>query len=294
MKKTISQAICLALCLAMLLCFPLTVKAESALGHTVTLSSDSVNVGEIVTVTVSLTGYTADTEENIRGVQIDVTNVDSTILSVEDKQSLIVDPGAMSNKASYSEANKRVRLLYANISGDYLDKPWSDVFQIKFKIKETVTESGSITLPVTVKIATATENITLKSNCVINYTAEPLTVFNVDITWGSLSYSYSDGTWNPSTHEYEGSGWTCAENSNAVTVANNGDDSVQIGFTYTAKSDYREISGSFKDSGNNDVSSFTLASGNSRTTYLALSGKPNGELSSTAVGQVTVNVGEVS
>ena len=293
MKKSISQAICLALCLAMLLCFPLTVKAESALGHTVTLSSDSVNVGEIVTVTISLTGYTADTEENIRGVQIDVTNVDSTILSVEDKQSLIVNSAAASNTASYSTANKRVRLLYADYT-NYLSKPWSDVFQIRFKIKETVTESGSITLPVTVKIQTASDQVTLKSNCVINYTAEPLTVFNVDITWGSLSYSYSDGTWNPSTHEYEGSGWTCAENSNAVTVANNGDDSVQIGFTYTAKSDYREISGSFKDSGNNAVSSFTLASGNSRTTYLALSGKPNGELSSTAVGQVTVNVGEVS
>ena len=293
MKKSISQAICLALCLAMLLCFPLTVKAESALGHTVTLSSDSVNVGEIVTVTISLTGYTADTEENIRGVQIDVTNVDSTILSVEDKQSLIVNPAAASNTASYSTANKRVRLLYSDYT-NYLSKPWSDVFQIKFKIKETVTESGSITLPVTVKIQTASDQVTLKSNCVINYTAEPLTVFNVDITWGSLSYSYSDGTWNPSTHEYEGSGWTCAENSNAVTVANNGDDSVQIGFTYTAKSDYREISGSFKDSGNNAVSSFTLASGNSRTTYLAVSGKPNGELSSTAVGQVTVNVGEVS
>ena len=293
MKKSISQAICLALCLAMLLCFPLTVKAESALGHTVTLSSDSVNVGEIVTVTISLTGYTADTEENIRGVQIDVTNVDSTILSVEDKQSLIVNPAAASNTASYSTANKRVRLLYSDYT-NYLSKPWSDVFQIKFKIKETVTESGSITLPVTVKIQTASDQVTLKSNCVINYTAEPLTVFNVDITWGSLSYSYSDGTWNPSTHEYEGSGWTCAENSNAVTVANNGDDSVQIGFTYTAKSDYSEISGSFKDSGNNAVSSFTLASGNIRTTYLALSGKPNGELSSTAVGQVTVNVGEVS
>ena len=293
MKKSISQAICLALCLAMLLCFPLTVKAESALGHTVTLSSDSVNVGEIVTVTISLTGYTADTEENIRGVQIDVTNVDSTILSVEDKQSLIVNPAAASNTASYSTANKRVRLLYSDYT-NYLSKPWSDVFQIKFKIKETVTESGSITLPVTVKIQTASDQVTLKSNCVINYTAEPLTVFNVDITWGSLSYSYSDGTWNPSTHEYEGSGWTCAENSNAVTVANNGDDSVQIGFTYAAKSDYSEISGSFKDSGNNAVSSFTLASGNSRTTYLALSGKPNGELSSTAVGQVTVNVGEVS
>ena len=287
------RIISLLLCLAMLMCFPLTVKAESALGHTVSLSSDSVIVGEIVTVTVSLTGYTADTEENIRGVQIDVTNVDSTILSVEDKQSLIVNSAAASNTASYSTANKRVRLLYADYT-NYLSKPCSDVFQIKFKIKETVTESGSITLPVTVKIATATENITLKSNCVINYTAEPLTVFNVDITWGSLSYSYSDGTWNPSTHEYEGSGWTCAENSNAVTVANNGDDSVQIGFTYTAKSDYSEISGSFKDSGNNTVSSFTLASGNSRTTYLALSGKPNGELSSTAVGQVTVNVGEVS
>ena len=109
-----------------------------------------------------------------------------------------------------------------------------------------------------------------------------------------MNASVCQGYASPAQCEYEGSGWTCAENSNAVTVANNGDDSVQIGFTYAAKSDYSEISGSFKDSGNNAVSSFTLASGNSRTTYLALSGKPNGELSSTAIGQVTVNVGEVS
>ena len=290
MKKTIS----ILTALAMLFCFSTVANAEGTLGHSVTLSGESVSVGETVTVTVSLTGYTADYDDDIEGVQVTVGNIDPNVLTVVSKRSLITDSTAFSNSASYSTKKKQVNLLYmSNISGDPLAKPTSEVLEIVFGIKESVTESGSITLPVTVMIQTS-DQITLKSNCVINYTAEPLTVFNVDITWGSLSYSYSDGTWNPSTHEYEGSGWTCAENSNAVTVANNGDDSVQIGFTYTAKSYYGEISGSCKDSGKNTVSSFTLASGNIRTTYLALSGKPNGELSSTAIGQVTVNVGEVS
>ena len=101
-------------------------------------------------------------------------------------------------------------------------------------------------------IATLIAVLTFGSACMSAYAASPMTaagsdsadvkatyqvggeattVYSVDLEWGAMTFTYTDafeGTWNPSTHEYEGSGWTCAENSNAVTVANNGDDSVQI------------------------------------------------------------------
>ena len=48
-------------------------------------------------------------------------------------------------------------------------------------------------------------------------------IVSVDITWGAMAFTYSDGTWNTESHEWEGTGWIPDQtNGNAVTVKNIG------------------------------------------------------------------------
>ena len=105
-----------------------------------------------------------------------------------------------------------------------------------------------------------------------NYT-NTLTVISVDITWGDLSFTYSDGTWNPDTHEYDGEGWTVdEEGGNSIKVENTGNTDVNV--TYEYKADETGITGSFTD-GENPVSApVFLPENESSTVYLILAGKP--------------------
>ncbi len=73
-------------------------------------------------------------------------------------------------------------------------------------------------------------------------------VYNVDITWGSLEFTYTDsskGTWNPTTHKYdgaEGAEWTWETGANEITVTNHSNTAVTATATYTPKSGYESVS----------------------------------------------------
>lgn len=122
-----------------------------------------------------------------------------------------------------------------------------------------------------------------------NYT-NTLTVISVDITWGDLSFTYSDGTWNPDTHEYENDGWTVDnEGGNSIKVENTGNTDVNV--TYDYKAVENGITGSFTD-GENPVSEpVSLPENGSSTVYLILAGKPEQELEKATIGSVTVTIG---
>ena len=119
---------------------------------------------------------------------------------------------------------------------------------------------------------------------------KPAQIISVDITWGELSFTYSDGTWNPDTHEYDGEGWTVdKEDGNTVKVENNGNTAVSVSFTYTATVD--GITGSFTD-GETPVSEpVSLPENGSSTVYLILAGKPEQNLDHAKIGSVTVTIG---
>ncbi len=63
------------------------------------------------------------------------------------------------------------------------------------------------------------------------------TVYSVDITWGSMAFTYTDasaGTWNPDTHAYDGAteaDWTCEENANAISITNHSNAAVTVGLS---------------------------------------------------------------
>ena len=118
----------------------------------------------------------------------------------------------------------------------------------------------------------------------------PAQVISVDIAWGELSFTYSDGTWNPDTHTYDGAGWNVdEEGGNSIKVENTGNTDVNV--TYEYKAEETGITGSFTD-GENPVSTpVALPANNSSTVYLILAGKPGKELEKAIIGRVTVTIG---
>ena len=118
----------------------------------------------------------------------------------------------------------------------------------------------------------------------------PAQVISVDIAWGELSFTYSDGTWNPDTHTYDGAGWNVdEEGGNSIKVENTGNTDVNVTYEYKAKE--TGITGSFTD-GETPVSApVALPANNSSTVYLILAGKPGKELEKAIIGRVTVTIG---
>ncbi len=112
----------------------------------------------------------------------------------------------------------------------------------------------------------------------------------VTITWGALAFTYSDGTWHPETHTYEGVGWTPDNtNGNRITVKNEGVNQVTVSFRYTQSNS--SVTGSFTDEAGTPVTTVTLPSGGSRNVLVTLDGKPTTSLRNAAIGTVTVQLG---
>ena len=265
--------------------------AENA-GIGTSVPPETVQAGERVTVTVSLTDYDEEAVP-IRGMQIDVTDVDESILTVEDGSyvSLINDPTAVENVAVYQQFNQLLRLLYIRWEGT-LAQPYKDVFQMTFLVNPELTEAGSITLPLTAKFQTTESRVTLNDEIKISYVPageqpDP-DVVSVDIEWGGMDYTYTEGTWNTDTHSYDNSGWD-DEGSGYVKVTNSGNADTTAEFIF--ESDREEISGSFTDGADTVSAPLDIAAGQSRTAYLRLSGEPADDLNNTKIGTVTVKIG---
>ncbi len=112
----------------------------------------------------------------------------------------------------------------------------------------------------------------------------------VTVTWGELAYTYTDGAWNPATHDYDiGGGWAPNQtNGDAVTVQNEGANEVRVKFQYTQTD--TAIGGSFANSDGNTVSSIALPISGTKTVRLCPTGRPDKALNNTKIGSVTVRL----
>lgn len=283
MKNRIMHVLlALAMCLTV---FAGSARADTTLGIQ-TAVPGMVGVGETAEITVSLTGYdeAAYEADAIRGVQVDITGIDPAVLSVEGCESLIADTTAVSNTASYNQAKKLVRLVYAQFNGT-LPAPCEALLKAQFKVNPDLTESGSITLPVTVKIQTVSQQITQKSEIVIRYEPE---IIRVEIAWGALNYTYDKGTWNPETHAYDGGGWKDGS-TGYITVTNTGNTETTAEFLYETQRD--EVAGHFTDGSAKLTAPLPLAVGEEAEVYLNLTGEPAEDLTAAQIGRVTVRIG---
>ena len=86
--------------------------------------------------------------------------------------------------------------------------------------------SGTVAMAATINSAGGTESHAVYGT--YQPKGEAATVYSVDVSWGSMEFTYTDGdvskTWNPSTHQYtesvgEGS-WSNQAGANEVTVTN--------------------------------------------------------------------------
>jgi len=106
------------------------------------------------------------------------------------------------------------------------------------------------------------ESIDVKASYVEG--AESAPVYSVDITWGSMEFTYTaadKGEWLPDEHKYanennEGK-WSCETGANEITVTNHSNAPINISVDYNSNEEYQEIiQGSFE----NDKSTFLLNS----------------------------------
>lgn len=113
----------------------------------------------------------------------------------------------------------------------------------------------------------------------------------VTITWGELAYTYTDGAWNPATHEYDiGGGWAPnRKNGDVITVQNEGANKVRVKFQYTRTD--TAISGKFANNdGDYIYSPIDLWVNRTQTVRLCLTGRPDKVLNNAKIGSVTVRL----
>ena len=113
----------------------------------------------------------------------------------------------------------------------------------------------------------------------------------VTITWGELAYTYTDGAWNPATHDYDiGGGWAPnRKNGDVITVQNEGANVVRVQFQYTQTN--TAIGGSFANNeGYGIYSPIELKINRTQTVRLCLTGRPDKALNNEKIGSVTVRL----
>ena len=122
-------------------------------------------------------------------------------------------------------------------------------------------------------------------------------VYSVDITWGSMAFTYSEGsspTWNPATHTYSSGGAGGWSNSgNTITVTNHSNTGVTAALAYTSETGYEGISGNF-DNANMTIATAVgteFSAAPTKTAKLNLSGALDSKVaSSTKIGTITVTI----
>lgn len=238
----------LALCL-MVLVLPMSVVAAETFTYKVSATTTTPSIGSEFEVVISLTNYDS-LDAEIRGLQIDVTNIDTSVFEIVSHSTMISDASAASNKTSYSSSKNYIRLVYLQLAGS-MDKSVTDVMKFRLKVKGDLAEGGTITLPITLKIGTMSENITLTDSLTINYQEASSSTVSIDVSWGSMEFTYNDGTWDDENHKWINNGWKpTTTDSNLITVKNTGTTDVKMQLSYNPKSSYNSLNGTFVDSSN--------------------------------------------
>ena len=120
----------------------------------------------------------------------------------------------------------------------------------------TVTHGKSYTIPSpTVAGYHAQDEVSLTVNAadatytIYYYLNAP--IIAVSVTWGSMTFDFTGGTWNPDDHTYVGQTYTpTATDSNKITVTNEGSNiAVHMDLSYMAESAYGNLNAYFTKTG---------------------------------------------
>ena len=124
------------------------------------------------------------------------------------------------------------------------------------------------------------------------------TVYSVDITWGSMEFTYREGsgsTWNPATHTYSSGGtggWSSS--GNTIKVTNHSNAQVTANLAYASEQGYEGISGSFGNKSTMNLATAehtTVTEAPTDTAELSLSGTlASTVIRPTKIGTITVTI----
>ena len=109
---------------------------------------------------------------------------------------------------------------------------------------------------------------------------------SVDITWGSMAFTYTDGE-----DGAEGA-WSCEEDANKITVTCSEEDRFVVTPCYEAAEGYSEISGYFEAANGEGYEVGVVEDGCDAVFYLILEGKPARALDDVVIGTVTILISE--
>lgn len=279
----------------MVLVLPKSVFAAETFTYKVSATTTTPSIGSEFEVVISLTNYDS-VDAEIRGLQIDVTNIDTSVFEIVSHSTMISDTSAASNKTSYSSSKNYIRLVYLKLAGS-MDKSVTDVMKFRLKVKSDLTEGGSITLPISLKIGTMSENITLTDSLTINYQEASSSTVSVDVSWGSMEFTYDDGTWDDENHKWINNGWKpSTTDSNLITVKNTGTTDVKMQLSYNPKSSYNSLNGTFVDGSNTVIDSVISlnADGTERKYWFNISGTTETRWTDnySTVGTITLTITE--
>lgn len=227
------------------------------------------------------TGREANKTEGFKLVQIDKTAPKITFgdysvssgmtVTVKDSKNGISSSGLSS--VTYQISNGTEILKTESIST-------SEKTDVSFTLKELPAGDTRITV-------TAVDNA---GNSFVSYKDIHVDIVSVDITWGAMEFTYSDGTWNAATHSYEGVGWSPDKtDGNKITVRNSGEVAASVSYGYTPINS--TVSGSFTDGSADITEPVALPVGEEKSAWLILNGKPIESMNKEILGSVTVTIG---
>lgn len=112
-------------------------------------------------------------------------------------------------------------------------------------------------------------------------------LISVDITWGAMEFTYTDGAWNAETHSYGEGSWS-DNGTGWVTVENTGNTGVNV--TYIYEQVRTDIDGSFTDGTNAITEAVMIPVGEDKTIWLILKNKPTEALSNAHLGTIKLTI----
>ena len=122
------------------------------------------------------------------------------------------------------------------------------------------------------------------------------TVYNVDITWSGLSFTYTaNKVWDETNHTYTTQGGTWGDNQGSITITNHSNTAITATPVWTADSGFTDVTMSYKV-GTESITSITIDSAATSGAAVSkiISVIPGGTLSSNAtggrIGQITVTI----
>lgn len=262
---------------------------EGGFGYEIVIAPTPAVIGRNVVLTVKLTDYD-ESKPGITGFQIDINNSGEILQNAVCKTLVTDNANTISNTAAYQPKRDIVRHLYAKLSGT-MAYDQTELVEVTIPIPDTFTEAGTISLPFRLLIGDEKDGeYTYNSTIDINYVPageEP--DVSVDLAWGAMDFTYTDGAWNPNTHTFADGSWTANGDSNQVTVTNSGTADVKVRFDYN--SDRTDIAGAFSNGENVISGAVTIPADTAKTCYLLLKGRPRDKVMENAViGQVTVSL----